>query len=125
MGHVKNSSAAHAHAPDDLQALNSLLIPAAPQLAGHEEAVAALQRAVLASQCIGVLLNALQAAEATCKENNGAFPRHALMQSSCSHLSPLALCSTMHVVSRATSLLRLRTELLVHPEDFCIVVTEC
>ena len=74
MIHGRNSSAAHAHAPDNLQALNCLLIPAAPQLAGHEEAVAALQRAVLTSQCIGVLLNALQVAEATCKENNGAPP---------------------------------------------------
>ena len=55
-----------------VQALNSLLIPAAPQLAGHEEEVARLQHTVLSSQCIGVLLNALQAAEAACKETNGA-----------------------------------------------------
>lgn len=55
-----------------VQALNSLLIPAAPQLAGHEEEVAGLQHTVLSSQCIGVLLNALQAAEAACKETNGA-----------------------------------------------------
>lgn len=54
-----------------MQALNSLLIPAAPQLAGHEEAVAALQRTVLSSQCIGVLLSALQAAEAICRKTNG------------------------------------------------------
>ena len=54
-----------------LQALNSLLIPAAPQLAGHEEEVAGLQHTVLSSQCIGVLLKALQAAEAACKETNG------------------------------------------------------
>ena len=54
-----------------VQALNSLLIPAAPQLAGHEEEVAGLQRTVLSSQCIGVLLNALQAAEAACQKTNG------------------------------------------------------
>ena len=54
-----------------MQALNTLLIPATPQLAGHEEEIAGLQRTVLSSQCIGVLLNALQAAEAACKETNG------------------------------------------------------
>ena len=54
-----------------VQALNSLLIPAAPQLLGNEDAVAARQRTMLSSQCIAVLLSALQTAESACRESNG------------------------------------------------------
>ena len=60
-----------------VQALNSLLIPAAPQLSGHEEEVTAMQRIVLSSPCIAVLLGALQTAESAWCENNGTSTAHA------------------------------------------------
>ena len=59
-----------------------------------------LQHTVLSSQCIGVLLNALQAAEAACKETNGdAAVTFSNMHDLWSGGYRLAICNSVHMRS--------------------------